>query len=105
MNPTRRILTGLSGLALAIAGFAVGSASATGDTPQSCITALDDADKVIDLSIQALGYAADAMGAVSYLDVAEVEHATDGITRLTPQMESAVASYASSGAECRRSDS
>lgn len=70
-------------------------------TPAACTTALEDADRVIGISGDALGAAADGYGAIARGDIAGVTEANEKISAATPKMHEAVDAYKASRAECR----
>src|SRR5689334_5130738 len=98
----------LTGICAGVLGLAIGGATASGGAPAptatpaavktvtvdrevkittiACKTALDDADRVIGISGDALGSAADGFGAIARGDLAGVQTANDEISAATPKM-------------------
>ena len=102
---TRTILTATAGGLLALAGIAgtVGgfaTGRATAPTPDACIVALSEGERVLGLSADALELSADAVVAAASWDTATLERITLDIEGITADMGDG-AEYRTATAECR----
>lgn len=78
-----------------------GPASAGTEAPQACIDALDNAEDLQGLLVDALDSASRAMEASSRFDATAIEDENDYISDLTPQVGDARIAYDNAAAECR----
>ena len=102
---TRTILTAAAGGALALAGIAgtVGgfaTGRATAPTPDACIVALGEGERVLGLAADALELSADAVVAAATWDTAALERITLDVEGITADMGDGV-EYRTAAAECR----
>lgn len=102
---TRTILTAAAGGVLALAGitgtvggFATGRATAP--TPDACIIALEEGERVLGLSADALELSADAVVAAASWDTAALERIALDVEGITADMGDGVG-YRTAAAECR----
>ena len=97
---TRALLTAGSVLTLAgaLTGFATGRITAP--TPDACIVALEEGERVLGLSADALDLSADAVVAVAAWDIATLERITLDVEGITADMGDG-AEYRTAVAECR----
>lgn len=70
-------------------------------TPKSCRSALDYAEKAQEVSASGFQVSAEMMDAVSRYDVADLEARTAELNTLRPDLESALTSYRQEAADCR----
>lgn len=70
-------------------------------TPHACLTALDDAEHLESLTVEALDSAGNAMRAAASYDAAGIDAETAKMEALTPKVAAARAAYETSAAECR----
>ena len=102
---TRTILTAAAGGVLALAGIAgtVGgfaTGRATAPTPDACIVALEEGERVLGLSADALELSADAVVAAASWDTAALERITLDVEGITADMGDGTV-YRTAAAECR----
>ena len=69
--------------------------------PDSCLTALDRADDLIDLATEGFGYSADAMGAAAIFDADGIDEATEKMGDLTPRIQAIGEKYVASRVSCQ----
>jgi hypothetical protein len=98
-------------LVIGAVAFGLGTASTghpaapTNRTPAVCLTALDDAERVVALAHDAMGVEADAMGAAGRLDADGIDEQTAKLAAMTPQVQDAVNAYNTAAAACRSAGS
>lgn len=102
---TRTIITAAAGGVLALAGIAgtVGgfaTGRATAPTPDACIVALEEGERVLGLTADALELSADAVVAAAAWDAATLEQISLDIEGITADMGDG-AEYRTAAAECR----
>jgi hypothetical protein len=69
--------------------------------PDSCLYALDKADRALNYSADGLQYVADAMGAVTRFDPDGISEATSKIEGLSPKLASEIESYRNARDKCK----
>jgi len=69
--------------------------------PDVCLEALDLAEDLIELSVEAMGHAGDAMAAVSTFDADGINAASGEIEAMTPEVQLVRAAYDQAAGECR----
>lgn len=119
----RRVALPIAFAATAALGIALGSAAAGGTpepetvtvekrvevpvekivttTPAVCLEALDDAEAVVKLGAEALGYSGAAIEAAGSFDLAGLESANADLGTVAPRMTDAVDTYNVSATVCR----
>ena len=74
-------------------------------TPQSCLTALNLSDEAFGYAAEAMGFMSDAMTAAGNLDLAAIKKANEGLNQTTPKMTKLKDPLQSAKAECRAAGS
>lgn len=102
---TRTVITAAAGCVLALAGIAgtVGgfaTGRATAPTPDACIAALDEGERVLGLTADALELSADAVVAAASWDYATLERIASDVDGITAEMGDGT-EYRTAAAECR----
>ena len=122
----RRVALPLAFAGTMVLGIALGSAAAGGTpepetvtvekrvevpvetivatTPAVCLEALDDAEAVVKLGAEALGYSGEAIKAAASFNLAGLESANADLETVAPRMTDAVESYNVSATVCRASN-
>lgn len=70
-------------------------------TPTTCITALDDAERIIQLAATVIGKSSEGMAAAASFDIAGMESVTKWMGKQTPKMEGMILNYNRTSAKCR----
>lgn len=96
----KMVVIGASAL-LAVAGCGTGNTSTTQQTPASCVSALADADTVIDVQAQALHIGGDAIGSAYDHDAYALSRQNDQLGALVPKLTAARTAYDHDSALCR----
>lgn len=89
---------GFASLGSAALGF--GTGRATAPTPKACLVALDEGERVIGLSSDALGLAGEAVIAAATWNIAEVNRISDELEDVTTDLGDPDV-YLDARAECR----
>lgn len=103
---TRNIVTTAVGIAALAAGTIGGSAAgfgigwATAPTPKACLTAIDEADRTLDLTSEALGLAGEAVVAAASWDVATLDRISGELDGITTELGEP-GTYLDAKSECR----
>lgn len=77
-----------------------GSPNSSG-TPQSCLDYIDHADQGFLYAEESLGYAGDALDAVSRMDVGEVREANDNLRSMKPKLDDLKPKLLKAKADCK----
>ena len=96
----RKIVLGLAGLAVALGATACSSVGED-KAPESCLTALDHADKMMLLAAQGFQYSADAIKAAGAGDLAGLQAATQGLRETGDSVRMEAKEYGDAAKECR----
>src|SRR5690625_577233 len=85
------------------AGYGIGTNLANNNqaTPHACLEALDIAETVIGLAGEGMQYAADGFGAAAEFDLAGMERASEGMTRVGDDVAAQTDGYLAASSECR----
>lgn len=94
----KMVVIGASAL-LAVAGC--GTGNATQQPPASCVSALADADTVIDIQAQALHIGGDAIGSAYDHDAYALSRQNDRLGALVPKLTAARDAYDRDSALCK----
>jgi len=70
-------------------------------TPTACLTALDLSDEAFGYAAEAMGFMSDAMTAAGNIDLAGVKAANEGLNKTTPKMTKLKDPLQEAKAECR----
>lgn len=102
-TPTLITATILSLGLVGAAGYGIGTNLANNNqtTPNACLEALDIAETVIGLAGEGMQYAADGFGAAAEFDLAGMERASEGMTRIGDDVAAQTDGYLAASSECR----
>lgn len=95
------LLLGVGGLVIGLtSGTAIGAANKPEQAPAVCIEALQHADSGFGISADAMGYAADALGAAGRFNVSDMREATEGIEEENQKFQKLSPKYKSAREAC-----
>lgn len=103
---TRHIVTTAIGAAALTAGILGGTGAGfgigrtTAPTPKACLIALNESDRALDLTTEALGLAGEAVVAAAAWDTAELDRINDELDDITDDLGEPDV-YLDAKAECR----
>ncbi len=103
-TPTLITATILSLGLVGAAGYGIGTNLANNNdqaAPNACLEALDIAETVIGLAGEGMQYAADGFGAAAEFDLAGMERASEGMTRIGDDVAAQTDGYLAASSECR----